>query len=401
MIKKEKIYAYALKNAIQYEGKCKVESVISSLFHEGLKKQDVGKIINQVKDIVGKVNDLDLEEQKKQFERLGKQVDKRKAREGLPELPGVKKSGVIMRFSPSPSGPLHIGHALAGMPSALYVKKYGGKFILRIEDTNPENIYEKAYKMIPIEAKWLFGKISKINIQSDRMNKYYSYAEKLIKKDKAYVCTCTQKEIQENRKLGRECSCRKIHSVKEHVKRWKQMLSKSKSGFKSGKAVLSFKGNMQDKNPALRDFSLARINNKKHARQGKKYKVWPLMNLAVSVDDIEEKVTHIIRGKDHRENAKRQKLVFKALGIKKIPFTAFLGRIHFTDLELSSTKFKQGIKSKKYKGWDDPKLPTIASLMKQGFNQKLIESFVIERGLSEVDKKINKKDFFEVLKKFE
>jgi len=400
MIKKEKwqekIKAYALKNAVEHEGKAQVDKVISSLFHEGLKKEEVAIIINDVKEQVKKINSLSIEQQKKEFSELEKKIGKRKQRVGLPELPNAKKGKVIMRFAPSASGPLHIGNALSALPSSLYVRKYKGKFYVRIEDTNPENVYPEAYKMIKEDCLWLFDKPIFI-IQSDRMKFYYKYAEKLIKLGKAYVCTCKQKEMQKLRKRGIECSCRQF-SIPEQIKRWKKMLDKK--GYKEGQAILRFKGNMLDKNPALRDFPLARINLKKHPRVKNKYRVWPLMNLSVAVDDLLFKMTHIIRGKDHRDNAIRQEMIYKALGVEKIPWTAFLGRIHFSDMELSKTKIKQDIKQGKYSGWDDKRLPTIISLKKWGYKKEALEKIAIERGLSEVDKIMSKKDFYELLDRF-
>ncbi len=172
-----------------------------------------------------------------------------------------------------------------------------------------------------------------------------------------------------------------------------------KNGFKEGEAVLRFKTSMSHKNPAMRDFPLARINLAEHPRQKKKYRVWPLMNLAVTADDIEMKMTHIIRGKDHRDNAERQKLIYKSLG-EKFPWTAFVGRIHFKDLELSSTKMREAIEKKKYSGWDDERLPTIASLMKKGYKPEAFWKFAERIGLSESDKTLSKEEFFELLNTF-
>ncbi|MEM3141338.1 MAG: glutamate--tRNA ligase family protein, partial [Candidatus Pacearchaeota archaeon] len=314
----KKARAYALKNAIAYDGKAQIGSVISSLFHEKLKPEEVKKYIKEIKKIVEEVNKLTLEEQKIEFKKLENIISKRKGREGLPELPGAKKGGVIMRFAPSASGPLHIGHALTASLSYLFVKKYGGKFYVRIEDTNPENIYPKAYEMISEESKWLFDGFVEIIIQSDNMPTYYKYSENLLKIGAAYVCTCPQKKFKEYSDKMKDCPCRNI-SIEENIQRWKKMLDKD--GFNEGEAVLRFKSSMKDKNPAMRDFPLARINLHYHARQGNKYRVWPLMNLAVAVDDIETKMTHIIRAKDHRDNAERQKMIYKVLG-KKIPWTA-------------------------------------------------------------------------------
>jgi glutamyl-tRNA synthetase len=391
----KKARAYALKNAISYDGEARIGSVISALFNEGLKRSDVKKYSKQINKIILEVNELSPEEQKKEFKKLAKIISVRKAREGLPELPSAKKGKVIMRFAPSASGPLHVGHALTASLSFLFVKEYGGKFYIRIEDTNPENIYPQVYEMIKKESAWLFDNTAEIVIQSDRMALYYKYAEKLIKKNVAYICTCSAEKFKEIRKVKKNCPCRKLN-VKENLMGWKEMLDK---GFGEGKAVLRFKSGMKDKNPAMRDFPIARINLTKHPKQGNKYRVWPLMNFAVAVDDIEMKMTHIIRAKDHRDNAERQKRIYKVLG-KKFPWTAFLGRIKFKDLELSTTKMRKEIEEGTYSGWDDLKLPTIASLKKQGYKPDAFWKFAEQIGFSETDKVIDKEEFFKLLNAF-
>lgn len=395
---KTKARAYALKNALAYKGKAQQGAIISSLFNEGLKKDEVKKFIKDISKIINEVNKLSLEEQKKEFKSLEKNVSERKVREGLEELPNVKKGRVIMRFAPSASGGFHIGHAMTLGLIYVYVKKYGGKLYVRIEDTNPENIYKPAYKMLKEESKWLTNGIAKIIIQSERMDLYYKYAEQLIKKNSAYVCTCSGDKFREYVKEKKNCPCRKL-DVKENLIRWQKMLSKK--GFNEGEAVLRFKSSegMKHKNPAMRDFPLARINLTEHVLQKKKYRVWPLMNLAVTVDDIELKMTHIIRGKDHRDNAKRQEMIYKALG-KKFPWVGFMGKIHFKDIELSTTKIKQAIEKGKFQGWDDKRLPTIASLKKQGYKPQAFWRFSEQVGLSESDKTLDKEEYFKLLNAF-
>jgi len=401
MNKKElekKAYAYALKNAIAYKGKAQQGAIISSLFNEGLEKDEVKKYIKNILKIISKVNGLSLKEQEKEFKKLKKEVSKRKVREGLAELPGAKKGKVVMRFAPSASGGFHIGHAMNLGLIYIYVRKYGGKLYVRIEDTNPENIYKPAYKMLKEESKWLTNGKAKIIIQSERMNLYYKYAEQLINKNSAYVCTCSGDDFRKYVKEKKNCPCRKLN-VKENLERWGEMLDKK--GFKEGEAVLRFKSSegMKNKNPAMRDFPLARINLTPHILQKKKYRVWPLMNLAVTVDDIELNMTHIIRGKDHRDNAKRQEMIYNVLG-KKFPWIGFIGRIHFKDLELSTTKMREAIEKKKFKGWDDERLPTIASLKKQGYKPQAFLKFSEQVGLSESDKVIDKKEYFKLLNAF-
>jgi glutamyl-tRNA synthetase len=391
----KKIRAYALKNALAHEGVAMQSPVISSLFNEGLKRNEVGKYAKKISEIILEINSLPLKEQEKEFEKLEKKVHEREVREGLEELPNAKK-GVVMRFAPSPSGPFHVGHALTFCLNFLYVKKYGGKLYLRIEDTNPENIYPRAYKMLKDEAGWLSDGIAKIIVQSERMEIYYDYLEKLIKKDAVYVCTCEQERFKEFIEDKKNCPCRKI-GISENVERWKKMLDKG--GFGEGEAVVRFKSDMKHKNPAMRDFPLARINLHKHLLQRNKYRVWPLMNLSVTVDDIELKMTHIIRGKDHRDNAERQKMIYKVLG-KKFPWTAFLGKIHFKDMELSMTKMREEIEKGKYNGWDDKRLPTIASLKKQGYKPSAFWKFSEQVGLSETDKIMDRGEYFKLLDNF-
>lgn len=390
----KKIKAYALKNAIAYKGKANPGAIVSSLFNEGLEKSKVKEVMPKIQGIIKEISKLSIEEQKKEFEKIKDIISQRIVREGLEELPNAEK-GIVMRFAPSPSGAMHIGHALTASMSYVYIKKYGGKFYVRIEDTNPENIYEPAYDLLKKDSDWLFEKKAKIIIQSDRMEIYYKYAKKLIKFGNAYVCTCSGDDFRKNSKLQQDCPCRSFN-VKENLERWERMLYKD--GFDEGEAVLRFKSSMTDKNPAMRDFPLARINLTKHPRQKNKYKVWPLMNLSVTVDDIELKMTHIIRAKDHRDNAKRQEMIFKVLG-KKFPWTGFLGRWKFTDLKLSATEITQGIKDGKYSGWDDAKLPTIQALKKK-YKPEAFWRIAENRGLSEVDKVIDKKEFFLLLDKF-
>lgn len=390
----KKILAYSLKNAIEHEGKAQEGSVISSLFHEGLEKDKVREVMPRIKEILKSVNRLKLEEQKKQFESIEKEISHREEREGLPELPNAEK-GVVMRLAPSSSAPaFHIGHILTGMPTSLYVKKYGGKFYLRIEDTNPEKTSPECYKTFPEEAKWIFGNVTNIIIQSDRIPVYYKYAEKLIEKGFAYVCTCDSEDFKKLVEKRKACSCRQYDS-KEQMKRWKKMFK----GFKEGQAVLRFKSDLTLNNPALIDFPLARINEAKHPRQEKKYRVWPLMNLAVAVDDMEEKMTHIIRAKEHQDNAKRQEMIFKVFN-KSVPWTAFLGRYKFTDLELSKTKITERIKKGEFSGWDDIKLPMARNLRKRGYQPEAFAKMAEERGLNPVDKVISRDNFFAILDNF-
>jgi glutamyl-tRNA synthetase len=393
----KKARVYALKNAIHYNGKANSGAVISGLFAEGLKREEVKEYSKEINEIVNSVNKLSLEEQEKEYSKVKDVISEREVREGLEELPNVPKSGVIMRFRPAPSGPLHIGNMIgAGLPNSLYVKKYGGKFYIIIDDTDPEKILPVAYKNIKRDCDWMLGNVTEYINSSDRMKLYYDYAEKLINLKKAYVCTCSQEKFKEFAELKENCPCRN-NDLKENLYRWKKMMDKK--GYKEGEAVLRFKSDMQDPNPAMRDFPLARINEHEHPRQKKKYRVWPLMNLVVPVDDMELGMTHIIRGKDHMDNAKRQRMIFDVFG-KKFPWTYFIGRIKFADLILSKRKLNAMINSGELSGEDDETIPTISSLKKRNYKPESFAKFIEQRGLTEVDKVVDSKEFFKIIDGF-
>jgi len=389
----ELITAYALKNATEHEGKAVAGSILSPLFHEGLEKSKVKEIMPKVNSILKKINSLSPEEQKKEFTKHKEQISHRTEREGLPELDNTKVGKIITRISPSPSGPMHIGHAATGMPNSLYAKKYKGKFIVRIEDTNPDNIYKPAYRMIKEECDWLFENVTEYTIQSDRLKTYYKYAKELIEKASAYICDCNPEKFKELITKKKPCPCRDISS-KENLKRWEKMLDKKE--YKQGEVVLRFKSDIKNPNPALRDFPLARINETRHPRQKNKYRVWPLMNLSVFVDDLESNVTHAIRAKEHQDNAKRQEMMFKVM--KKTPPTSyFIGRYKFTDLEISASKTKEKIEAGKFNSWGDIRLPFLAQLKKRGYQPKAFAIMAEERGLSPVDKTLTKEEYFDLL----
>jgi glutamyl-tRNA synthetase len=383
-----------LKNALAHEGVASINAVLAGLFADGLDRREANKVSQMINnEILPDVNFMSRDDQKKEFEQLKEVTSERDVREGLSELPNAKK-GVVMRIAPSPSGALHVGSALTAAISIAYVNKYGGKFICRIEDTNPENIYGPAYELIEKDIKWLAKDNVEVVVQSDRMELYYDYAKKLIEKGAAYVCTCSADDFRRYVNNKEACPCRKL-DIKRNEERWGKMFEV----FKPGEAVLRFKSDIKHPNPAMRDFPLARINETLHPRQKKKYRVWPLMNLSVSVDDIEMGMTHIIRAKEHRDNAERQKLIFEVLG-EKYPWSAYLGRLHLKGMRLSASQITKDVEAGKYTGWDDEKLPTLQALAKKGYKPEAFWKFAEKRGLSEADRTISEKDFFELLDTF-
>ncbi|MBW2977886.1 glutamate--tRNA ligase [Candidatus Woesearchaeota archaeon] len=397
-MKKEIIRKYALQNAIKFNGKANPGAIIGKLISEDPKlKSKLKEISKDIQAVVKEVNKISVEDQISELKKIAPELleEKKKVKEkGLSELKNVKGK-VIMRLAPSPSGPMHLGHAYPLSLNSEYCRNYNGKLILRIEDTNPENIYEPAYALLPEDAKWVTkNNISEVIIQSDRMGSYYDYAEKLVDMGKAYVCECDSDKWRTLIFERKACSCRDLSAEKQH-ERYNKMFS----SYKPGEAVLRLKTDIDHKNPAMRDFPLMRINEHVHPRKGTEFRVWPLMNFAVFVDDVESGMTHIIRAKDHADNAKRQEYLYKYFK-KPVPETMFVGKINFEDLRLSASETKKLIEEGKYTGWDDIRLPFLLALKRRGYQPDAFIKYALDVGVSQADKTVSKEEFFKSLNHF-
>ena len=396
---KDVILKYALQNALKYNGKANAGAVIGKVLSENpALKKEIAKLGKEIQQIVKEVNSMPVEKQKDKLEKLAPELLEEKKHEKkrvLHELENAEEGKVLMRFEPSPSGPLHIGHAFTLGLNSEYCRMYNGKLILRIADTNPENIYEKAYELIPIDAKWVTkNNVKEIYHQSDRLKIYYKYAEELIKKGYAYVCTCKPEDFKEAMIKQLPCLCRDIDE-KENLKRWKKMFS----GYKEGQAVVRIKTNLNDKNPAMRDWPALRIKEAAHHRQKKKFRVWPLLNFAVAIDDHLMSVTHTIRAKEHMDNEKRQKFIFDYMEWKT-PKHLYIGRINFKDIRVSCSKTRPFIEDGTYSGWDDIRLPFLGALKRRGYQPDAFIKYAIDVGVSQTDKLVSGEEFFKALNAF-
>jgi len=370
----EIIYKHTLINAVKHKGKASNGAVMGSVMaaHAELRSESK-KIVQITSQIIIKVNSMDFELQKSELQKLGGIKEKKHVEEkGLVDLPDVKGK-VVLRFAPNPSGPLHIGHARAAVLNNEYVKRYGGKLILRIEDTDPRRVDPNAYQMIEEDLKWLGVKWQEKHIQSSRIETYYEYAEKLIEIGKAYMCTCKGTDFKVLKDESKPCPCREL-PVEHNLKLWNQMKTMDE-----GEAVLRVKTDIQHKNPAIRDWVAMRVVNDKHPLTGDKYKIYPMMNFSVAVDDHLMGVTHVLRGKDHLANSEKQKYLYNHFGWD-IPVFIHYGRLKMEDVALSTSKARQGIDEGLYTGWDDPRLGTIRAIARRGIKQKAITELMMEIG---------------------
>jgi glutamyl-tRNA synthetase len=383
------IYKHALLNAKKHGSKANSGAVIGSIMSSESELRKKAKEISQIAGkIVNKVNKLSSKEQDNEIAKLGIKIEEKKQikNKGLVELSGDHKN-IVMRFAPNPSGPLHIGHARAAVPNGEYVKKYDGKLILRIEDTDPKRVYLPAYEMIQEDLKWLGIEVDEIYYQSDRFPIYYEYAEKFIKHNFAYMCNCNSEKFKKLKDESKPCPCRNL-SVDENMLRWKEF-----SKLDEGKMVLRIKTDINHKNPAIRDWVAMRIVKDSHPRIGDKYDIYPMMNFSVAIDDYLMKMTHVLRGKDHLANSEKQKYIYDHMNWKAPEFIHY-GKLKMEDVPLSTSKSLEGIKKRVYSGWDDPQLGTLRAIKRRGIQSKTIYNLMIEIGIKMSDSAISWKKIY-------
>jgi glutamyl-tRNA synthetase len=370
----EIVYKHALINAVKHKGKANNGAVMGSVMaaHAEL-RGDAKKVAQIAAQLVLKVNSMDPDLQKSELHKLGGMEEKKEVEEkALVDLPDVKGK-VVLRFAPNPSGPLHIGHARAAVLNNEYVKRYGGKLILRVEDTDPRRVDPDAYQMMEEDLKWLQVEWQEKYVQSDRIELYYDYAEKLIKIGQAYMCTCEGGDFKKLKDESKPCPCREL-PVDHSMKLWHEMKTMDE-----GEAVLRVKTDIKHKNPAIRDWVAMRVVKAEHPRTGNNYSVYPMMNFAVAIDDHLMGVTHVLRGKDHLANSEKQRYLYNHFGWKAPVFVHY-GRLKMEDVALSTSKARQGIQDGQYSGWDDPRLGTIRAIARRGIKAEAITELMMEIG---------------------
>ena len=180
------------------------------------------------------------------------------------------------------------------------------------------------------------------------------------------------------------CPCREL-PPEEQLKRWNMMLDGS---YKKGEAVVRIKTDLQDPNPAVRDWPALRISTTAHPRQGTKYRVWPLYNFSCGLDDHLMGVSHIIRGKEHDVNTIRQRWLQKHLGWN-YPEIINVGRLGLEVGILSKSKMRVGIEDGTYNGWDDPRLGSLVALRKRGIQPETIRATMLHVGPKPVNVSIS------------
>lgn len=377
---------FALSNAVRFNGKADskavIGKVIAALKKDGFSPDEIIPIVNSV---IEEVNKIPLDKQVSELEKIAPELLKKEKKERdftLPELPNAKKKMVVTRFPPEPNGYLHIGHAKAAIVDYEYAKMYDGKFILRFDDTNPENAKLEFYDAQKEDLMWLGLEWDEEYNTSDNINTHYKLAEQLIKQGDAYVCRCEPDSIKKRRFHGEACDCRGC-SCENSLDLWNEMISSSLDG-----AVLRLKGDMTCSNTAMRDPTLFRIIETKHPLQGTKYRVWPTYDFAGPVEDSLSGVTHPFRTKEYEL---RDECYFKILDLLKLrkPHLMEFARLSIEGMPVSKRKIKPLIENGFVSGYDDIRLPTLKGLKKRGILPSAIKQFVISQGISKVESNVS------------
>ena len=381
---KKEIRKMALQNAFEHGGETRDKIILGKIL--GTKpefRSKVKEISGDISEIVSIVNQLSLEEQeieiKENFPEILIPKEKIAEREGLPELKDAEQGKVITRFPPEPNGYPHIGHAKAAIINSEYAKMYGGKFILRMDDTNPEAERMEYHAAIKVGLEWLGIEFDVVKSTSDDMELFYEKGMELINLGKAYVCTCKREDISKNRRERKACKCSR-EDIEKNNKNWEKMNDK----FKPGDAIVRFRGDMKADNAVMRDPVLFRIIEGKHYTLGEKYRIWPSYDMAVAIEDSIDGVTHAYRSKEFELRKELIDAILDALNMRK-PAQGFFSRLEFKGMPISKRIIKPLIEEGKVTWYDDPRLPTLEALRRRGIKPEAIRKFIMSLGLTKAN----------------
>jgi glutamyl-tRNA synthetase len=385
---RELIEKYALQNAVKYKAAPNAGAVMGKLMGEHPELRSRAKEVSPlVKEVLAEVEKTGPEEWQKRLEAIAPELidelsERKEPAKGLPPLDGAE-NGVVMRFAPNPNGPPTLGSARGIIVNSEYVKRYGGKFIIRFDDTDPvkKRPMPEAYGWYLEDCSWLGAVPDEIVIASQRMHYYYEVAEELIRRGGAYVCQCAQEAFKEYKDKGIACVHRG-RTPEENMDLWKKMLN---GEFQEGQAVLRVKTDITHKDPAIRDWPAARIVTAAHPFAGTKYRVWPLLDFESAIEDHLLGTTHILRGKDLADSERRQKYLYNHMGWT-YPRVIHWGRIKIHQFgSFSTSKLRKAIEAGEYTGWDDPRVPTVRAMRCRGIRAEALRKFMIDLGVGETD----------------
>ena len=304
---------------------------------------------------------------------------------------------VHTRFPPEPNGYLHIGHAKSILLNYGLVQKYGGKFNLRFDDTNPTKEKTEFVEAIQSDIEWLGADWEgRLFFASDYFDQMYEGAVKLIKKGKAYVSDLSAEQIREYRgtltEPGKEDPY-STRSVEENLALFEDM----KNGkFADGEKVLRARIDMASSNINMRDPVIYRVAHMTHHRTGDKWCIYPMYDYAHPIEDAIEGITHSICTLEFEDHRPLYNWVVEEVGKDMIPDKDEMpprqiefAKLYLTNVVTGKRYIKRLVEEGIVDGWDDPRLVSIAALRRRGFTPESIKMFVDLCGISKANSSVD------------
>lgn len=297
---------------------------------------------------------------------------------------------VQTRFPPEPNGYLHIGHAKSILLNSGLAQKYGGKFNLRFDDTNPTKEKVEFVESIKEDVKWLGADYEdRLFFASNYFQQMYDCAVFLIKKGKAFVCDLTAEEIREYRgdfkTSGKESPYRE-RSVEENLKLFEEM---KEGKYKDGEKVLRAKIDMASPNINMRDPVIYRVAHMSHHNTGDAWCIYPMYDFAHPIEDAIENITHSICTLEFEDHRPLYDWVVKECEFENPPRQIEFAKLYLTNVVTGKRYIKKLVEDKIVDGWDDPRLVSIAALRRRGYTPEAIRMFVDLVGVSKANSSVD------------
>lgn len=290
---------------------------------------------------------------------------------------------ICVRFPPEPNGYLHIGHVKALCINFGVKEKYRGILNLRMDDTNPAKEDYEYVESIKQAVKWLGFEYDNLFFASDYYDKMYEIAEKLIKEGNAYVCDLSAEEITATRgtltEAGKNSPYRN-RSAEENLALFREMRA---GQYPDGAKVLRAKIDMASPNINMRDPVIYRIAHVPHYRQGDKWCIYPMYDFAHPLSDALEGVTHSLCSLEFENHRPLYDWVIEKAGFPApVPRQIEFARLNITNMLMSKRYLKKLVDEGFVRGWDDPRMPTLAGLKNRGVPPVALKKFCADVGVA-------------------
>lgn len=297
---------------------------------------------------------------------------------------------VHTRFPPEPNGYLHIGHAKSILLNYGLAQKYGGKFNMRFDDTNPTKEKEEFVESIKTDIAWLGADWEdRLFFASNYFEQMYEGAVKLIKKGKAYVSDLTAEEIREYRGTLTEAG-REDPSVGRSVEENLRLFEEMKEGkYADGEKVLRARIDMTSPNINMRDPVIYRVAHMTHHNTGDKWCIYPMYDFAHPIEDAIEGITHSICTLEFEDHRPLYDWVVRELEYPHPPKQIEFAKLYLTNVVTGKRYIKKLVEEGIVDGWDDPRLVSIAALRRRGFTPESIKLFVELCGVSKANSSVD------------